>query len=107
MAKSKVSQKDTPRQEAIKKLSVGAVSYSLFDEFYHDIYSLLRRLKFLADAGFAYEKDMPTVLDLIEILVLDAETKISKIWEKGKAEKGLAGGNDVMTVKQQAKGGEV
>jgi hypothetical protein len=89
MAKSKVTSKDTPRQEPIKHFEVGVVSYLLFDEFYHDVYSFIRRLKFQVGAGFMYEKEIPTALDMIEGLVSDAETKLNEILEKGKAEKGV------------------
>ena len=95
MAENTVSLKDTPRQEPIKHFEAGVVSYFLFDELYHDIDLLFRRLKLLVMAGFDDEKYMDTALDLIEKLVLDAESKLDETLEKARDEKSEAGGNGV------------
>ena len=47
MAKSNVSSKDTPRQEAIKKFPVGVISYSLFDEMWNHYKLFIGRLDLL------------------------------------------------------------
>jgi len=103
MAENTVSLKDTPRQEPIKHFEAGVVSYFLFDELYHDIDLLFRRLKLLVMAGFDDEKYMDTALDLIEKLVLDAEGKLSATLEKARDEKSGAGGNGVYVMQRITK----
>jgi len=97
MAENTVSSKDTPRQEPIKHFEAGVVSYFLFHDFHDDIDLLLRRLKFLARAGFD-DEHMDTALDLIERLILSAESKLGEMNKRAVKESNEAGGNDIYTI---------
>jgi len=98
MAKSNVSEKDTPRQEPIKHFEVGVVSYSLFRGFYHDVDTFLNRLYFLLVAGFKIDAYMETALALVNKLLTEAINGLDKIGERAVKESNEAGGNDIYTV---------
>ena len=106
MAESKVSSKDTPRQELIKHFDTGVVSYYSFSKFHDEQSILYDRIKFLTGSGFTMDKkDM--ALDTIETLIDHERKRLDEAMDRACQERNGAGGNNVMTIKQKATGVEV
>jgi len=72
MAKSKVSEKGTKKQEDIKEL-LDTVSYDLFDELYGEFGVFLDRVNLLTKLGMSYG-DFEGVMDVI-CYIAEHETK--------------------------------
>ena len=102
MAKSKVSQ----RQEPIKTFPAGVVSYSLFDTLYSQYKIFIERLDLLSQCAYSTNK-FEGVMDLIFQIIEQEQGKAEPLWDRALSEKAEAGGNGVMTIKQEATGGEV
>ncbi|MBW1747573.1 MAG: hypothetical protein JRJ34_03895 [Deltaproteobacteria bacterium] len=98
--------KDTPRQEPIKHFDCGVISYSLFDEIYGHYKSFIGRLDLLTECAYETRKH-EEVMDLICQIIKKGEEESEAFWDRALSETKEAGGNDVMTIKQQATGGEV
>ena len=83
---------------SIKAFESGVVSYNLFEEFYEEQATLIRRLKHLIDLGDE-SHTWRTTLDLIGLLVNISENNLEEFSDKGFKEKEEAGGQYVSTVK--------
>ena len=106
MAKSKVSQKDTPGQEPIKTFPAGVISYSLFDDLHNHHKLFLGRLDLLSECAYETGK-FESVMDLICQIIEQERETYQPLRDRAQRESKEAGGNDVMTIKQEATGGEV
>ncbi|MBL7180268.1 MAG: hypothetical protein ISS65_08695 [Desulfobacterales bacterium] len=100
MGKIKDTLQGNGNQEYIKRFSTGVVSYSLFADMYENRSFFMGRLDFMVDCANEtgeFEKAM----DLIHLLIEQGHEENESFWDKGKSEKGAAGGNFIMTIKDE------
>ena len=107
MSKSKVSKKETPKQEPIKHFNYGVVSWGLFRELWEAQNEYIKKLSFILENTDFDDWGLNIAFDLIEMAEKDAD----EWWEKALIETNEAGGNDIYTISKnetlelKAKGG--
>jgi hypothetical protein len=94
MAKSKVTSKDTPRQEPIKHFKYGVVSWDVFREFWEYQDEFAQKVRFILQNTDFDDWGLTIAFDLIRMAQKDAD----ECWKKALIEANEAGGNDIYTI---------